>query len=121
MLFRLLRKFKKFLNLFISNLKLHHPIMYSFPSFSAPLHWSTTISKCNFVTHRSAWKNYCSEISSPACQIKEQYIAAETLSTIASRKLLQPSNRLTSISVTMVCSPYNQVSAMASSRINKLD
>ena len=33
--------------------------------FSAPLRWSNAINKCNFVTHQSAWKNYCSEIVSP--------------------------------------------------------
>ena len=35
-------------------------------SFSAPLRWSSAINKSNFVTHQSAWKNYCSEIASPA-------------------------------------------------------
>ena len=34
-------------------------------SFSAPLRWSNGINKCNFITHQSAWKNYCSEIASP--------------------------------------------------------
>ena len=34
-------------------------------SFSAPLRWSNSINKCNFASHQSAWKNYCSEIASP--------------------------------------------------------
>ena len=34
-------------------------------SFSAPIGWSNAINKCNFITHHSAWKKYCSEIISP--------------------------------------------------------
>ena len=34
-------------------------------SFSAHLHWSNAINKCNFSIHQSAWKNYCAEIASP--------------------------------------------------------